>query len=396
MNSILGFLKPLASLKLTVVLLAMSIFLIFAGTLAQTQEGVWTIVDKYFRSLFVVIPLHLFCPTSIARVPGAIPFPGGLTLGVLLFFNLLGAHSTRFKVRWNRAGMIVTHLGVLALLLGEFITGAFAKEGNMTIDEGASASYVEDTRSCELVFIDTSDASTDRVVAVPQRFMERTGPGGVVEHPLLPCQIHVVQWMGNSTILGPMQSTPEQRAKATRGVGSQIAAVPAPRATGVDGSTIDVPAMYASFERGGTSLGTFMLTPNLMQTQSIELDGKSYGVELRFHRTYKPYSLHLIDFKHDKFIGTDTPRNFSSHLRLVDATRNVDREVLISMNQPLRYAGETFYQSAFKPGDTATILQVVRNPGWLIPYISCSMVTLGLLIHFGVRLSAGVRRRAAA
>jgi hypothetical protein len=73
----------------------------------------------------------------------------------------------------------------------------------------------------------------------------------------------------------------------------------------------------------------------------------------------------------------------------------VDRQVLISMNNPLRYSGETFYQAAFMQGDTGTILQVVQNPGWLLPYISCGMVTLGLLVHFGVRLSSSVRRKIA-
>ena len=80
------------------------------------------------------------------------------------------------------------------------------------------------------------------------------------------------------------------------------------------------------------------------------------------------------------------PKNFSSLIRLTDPKRNVDREVLIWMNHPLRYAGETFYQASFKPGDQTSVLEVVRNPGWLIPYISCTLVGLGLLVHFGMHL----------
>jgi cytochrome c biogenesis protein ResB len=40
-------------------------------------------------------------------------------------------------------------------------------------------------------------------------------------------------------------------------------------------------------------------------------------------------------------------KNYSSELRLVDSTRGVDRNVKIWMNNPLRYAGETFYQQSF-------------------------------------------------
>ena len=69
------FLKPLASLRLTVILFAMAMFLILAGTLAQVHEGVWTVVDRYFRSLFVRIEFQLFVPREVLRIPGAILFP---------------------------------------------------------------------------------------------------------------------------------------------------------------------------------------------------------------------------------------------------------------------------------------------------------------------------------
>jgi len=63
------------------------------------------------------------------------------------------------------------------------------------------------------------------------------------------------------------------------------------------------------------------------------------------------------------------------------------------MNQPLRYDGKAFYQASFGKGDTLSILQVVENPGWLLPYISCVLVTLGLLIHFGITLRRFLKRR---
>src|SRR5262249_33252312 len=52
----------LASLRLTVLLFVLSIFLVLAGTLAQVDLGIWTVVAKYFRSLFVWIPFQIFFP----------------------------------------------------------------------------------------------------------------------------------------------------------------------------------------------------------------------------------------------------------------------------------------------------------------------------------------------
>jgi ABC-type transport system involved in cytochrome c biogenesis permease subunit len=62
------------------------------------------------------------------------------------------------------------------------------------------------------------------------------------------------------------------------------------------------------------------------------------------------------------------------------------------MNHPLRHQGETFYQQSTMASETAsgekkdtgTVLQVVKNPGWILPYVSCIVVALGMLIHFGI------------
>ena len=67
--------------------------------------------------------------------------------------------------------------------------------------------------------------------------------------------------------------------------------------------------------------------------------------------------------------------------------------MLIYMNQPLRYEGRTFYQASYGKGDTLSVLQVVANPGWLVPYLSCTLITLGLLVHFGITLFNALKRR---
>ena len=118
---------------------------------------------------------------------------------------------------------------------------------------------------------------------------------------------------------------------------------------------------------------------------------------LRFKRYYTPYDIKLIDFKHDKFQGTEKARNFSSLVILRDRATGAEREVNIWMNHPLRTHGKTYFQASFDPeNDRATVLQVVRNPGWVTPYISCALVGLGLLIQFLTHLFSFNRKRKAA
>lgn len=397
MNAIASMLKPVASLRLTVVLFAMAMVLILAGTLAQVDEGIWTVVARYFRSGLVWIEFRLFIPPTWvpqgSKVPGGFPFPGGLAIGAALFVNLIAAHVTRFKFTWKRAGIIVSHLGVLLLLVGEFVTGAFAEEGNMGIDEGQSSNYVEDIRKVELAIIDPSDPASDRHIIVPQRFLERAAPGARISNGLLPFEIQVDRWMLNSRILGPAQVRSAGVSFTDSGFGKELGAVPQPPVSGVDGQTIDVPSAYITLFKGEQRLGSYLVSLHVAETQDVAVPGdKTYKMELRFKRTYKPYTITLNDFKHDRFVGTDTARNFESVVRLQDPERNVDREVRIWMNNPLRYRGETFYQASFKQGDGGTVLQVVRNPGWLLPYVSCAMVSIGVLWHFGIRLSQGSQR----
>ena len=69
-----GF-KLLASLKLTVVLFAMAIFIVLTGTLAQIDKGIWSVVEQYFRCSVAWIEFQLFFPRSW-EVSGSFPFPG--------------------------------------------------------------------------------------------------------------------------------------------------------------------------------------------------------------------------------------------------------------------------------------------------------------------------------
>jgi hypothetical protein len=70
-----------------------------------------------------------------------------------------------------------------------------------------------------------------------------------------------------------------------------------------------------------------------------------------------------------------------------------NREALIYMNHPLRYDGRTYFQMSFAENDTVSILQVVKNPGWLLPYISCLLLALGLMVQFGIHLGGFLRKR---
>ncbi|MCS6851122.1 MAG: cytochrome c biogenesis protein ResB [Gemmataceae bacterium] len=387
-----------ASLRLTVVLFALSVGLVFLGTLAQMDEGLAVVLNNYFRSIIAWLPVRVFVRfgqvflnvdphlyTSGDEAVLRFPYPGGWLLGSLLMVNLLAAHLVRFRLTWKRSGVLVLHSGLFLLMLSEWIAGMYQVEGNMTIPTGGMSNYTENRDRVELVFIDTSDPKEDAVVAVPGALLRE---GEVIRHPDLPVDVRVERYYANSS--EPRRPRPGEENPATAGDGVHLVTEPRRRGVGVDAEQrIDLPSAYVTFldKKTGASRGTYLQSVWLsalsnQPTQPLTIDGKTWQTALRFERSYRPYTLYLLEFRHDKYIGTETPKNFSSLIRLVDPQMNEDRQVLIRMNEPLRYRGETFYQSSFLPGDRGTVLQVVRNPGWRLPYVSCGLVAGGMLVHF--------------
>jgi len=383
MPSVIG---AMASLRLTVVLLTLAMLLIFVGTIAQTRLGVWQAVDTYFRSWVALVDPTIFAPGVSTSF--RVPIPGGLLIAGVMIVNLLAAHAVRFKLRRKRIGVLVLHAGLIVLLAGEFVTGYLADEGLMSIDEGQSSSYIEDVRDAELAFSDPNDP--DRTVIIPASLLAAAHASNrFIENPDLPFDVRVDRWFPNAVLLHAHGETP-----ATDGTGLQARAERRPRATGVEGAQTDTPAAYITIVREGRELGTWMVSAALRDAQPVTADEATLELSLRYRRTELPFEIHLLDFSHDTFTGTSIAKNFSSDIRLVDPARNTDRKVRIWMNNPLRYAGMTFYQASYKPDGSGTVLQVVRNPGWLMPYIACILVGGGMLWHFGQTLVGFLRRHA--
>jgi hypothetical protein len=88
-------------------------------------------------------------------------------------------------------------------------------------------------------------------------------------------------------------------------------------------------------------------------------------------------------------------------VRLQNPQTGENREVEIYMNAPLRYAGLTFYQYQMDAGEAAaqagrapsSVLQVVRNPAWLTPYLGCALVAAGLVTQFMFHLVGFISKR---
>jgi len=129
---------------------------------------------------------------------------------------------------------------------------------------------------------------------------------------------------------------------------------------------------YAKVElvQKGTSLGTWLMS-TWLNPQEVTVDGRRIGSRCSNERYFQPFSLTLVKTTHEVYTGTEIPKNFQSRVRLDNPETRESREIDISMNNPLRYGGLTYYQSqmgrtAETGGKGTSVLQVVRNPGDLL------------------------------
>ena len=324
------------------------------------------------------------------------PFVGGYLVGIVLLINLLAAHFQRFTFSRKKIGIFLTHAGLIFMLIGQLVTDKYQVESNLRLVEGQSKGYSISGSECELVLIDKSRPDTDIVAAIPAVSLEQSTTH---QTETLPFEFTILEYYTNSD-LGTLGQGEEN--KATRGKGLELAATPRPSVTSLE--EVNFPAAYLRLKStGGKELGTWMVSAlfgalkNPIPEQTFEFDGKEYELALRFTRHYTPYDIELVDFKHDKFQGTEKARNFSSLVIVRDRASGAEREVNIWMNHPLRYEGKTYFQASFDPENAkATVLQVVRNPGWVTPYISCAMVGMGMLIQFLTHLFSFNKKRKAA
>ncbi len=372
----------LSSLRLTVTLLALAMVLIFVATLSQVHLGIHEVQLLFFRSWIAwwdVMP---------GEKSFSLPLPGGTLLGILLIINLLAAHGARFQLRWNKAGMIVIHSGILIMLLGEILTGIFGKEAQMFIDEGKTVNHSIFPRVVELVVIEPDGADEETVTAIPQSRLEDGA-----EFPMAGFTLKIHRFFRNSEIVPEEKATGEfEKTRATEGVGKRYAVRDKGRETKMDRRDLST-AFVEIIPSGEKSQGRWLLSTALEGEEKFEVAGKTWRMSIRQSRLYHPFSIKLLDFSHDRYLGTNVPKNFSSKVRIINPETGENREDLIYMNHPLRYGGLTFYQSGFDNNDSTSIFQVVRNPVWTLPYISCAMVGLGLLWVFSQHLIKAISRR---
>ena len=374
---------------------------------ANAEEGEET--KKPIESNLVAIDLEGQPPLAFSGIP--IPLPGGYLLGGLLLINLSVAALFRYPLNRRFTGIWITHGGLALMLISELVTDITEEESIMVLDEGQSANFSKDFHLDEFVIIDESGKETDQVLSLsvdlldpnPDKFFfskEKTLPElNLKDHDTnFPFILKVKRFMKNADFRSPRAGEQGYDVRNREGREEKIFPVEEPETFRADEmnfrtSVIEVSPQESPEKPIGKWLISSFFDALGYQPHRFEHKGKSYRLEMRRKRYYYPFTVELLDFRFLRYPGTDKPKDFSSDVKLY-VPGEPSRETRIYMNHPLNLQGKVFFQAGFDSAtEKQTRLQVVRNPGSVLPYIGVAMVGKGLFIQFLFHLLGFAKKR---
>lgn len=336
-----------ASLKLTTVCLFLLAVLVLWGTLDQVDQGLYLAQQRFFNSWFV---------------PGLWVLPGARLVIWILFINLVTVLLTRFRYSWSNFGLILSHTGMIVLILSAFVSFHFSSESFMQLREAEQSNQASDYILWELAVWQDDKKFTIREKELSVgKFFEVDGLKVYVKDKFLNARYFDTPFAGR--IFKPLE-------------------------------------IEKDFEKNNRAITLILdnreltLVGEQEPSAFVTINDKQYIFELR-RKAYKlPFAIQLLDVERDLHPGTQVAKSYRSKVKIID--KDAKRKFSISMNKPYRSGNYTVYQSSYGQdldGNEFTVLAVVKNYGRLLPYISSLIISIGLFWHFGQALLKYLRSK---
>lgn len=371
----------LASYKLSCVLFLLLLLLTYLGTMNQVQEGLYQSQHKYFESIFLV---HW----AYGSIP--IPLPGGYAVMIVTFINLLWGAILRAWRGWRRVGILIAHIGILLLFVGSFVTYIDSVNGHMALYENQTSNEFESSYDWEIgVSEATAQGNATEYIIGQDDFLKLQGGRSRTFHfAALPFDLIIHGYAPNAVVRA-----------AAAGENAADGRVLEARPLDREWEQNMAGALLTLVEKQGGAKQEKILWTGMDLPATAKVAEKEYRIELRKRRWQLPFSIRLDKFVRKLHPGTNTPSEFTSDVTKTE--EGMSQQVKITMNEPLRHRGYTFYQSSWGPPNAGpndrlySVFAVVKNPTDQVPLYSCIITTAGMIIHFLQKLIAYLRKERA-
>ena len=376
----------------TITLLLLGLLTWFA-TLEQIDNGLYPTLTKYFswKSPFLLPEING------KMVP--LPLPGGYWVCAVLLVNLILGGVIRIRKGWKHAGNIISHFGIIFMLVGGGVAHHFSERGNMAVGQGDSSNAAEDY--FEYV-VEVSEVIGDKLGPIQViRGNEiddlKDAKSRVFRLPNMPFDIEITGYQENAVPVSANERAPDRQQFIADG----YFLMEKPKLEKAEEAERFTAACYARImNRDATKSAPFILAGASFHPFSYRLGDRVFTVDMRKRLWVMPFTLKLDKFTAAFHPGTPRPSKFVSEV--TRSENGGDAKATIQMNEPMRYEGLTFFQASYGPpgagpGDKMySVFEVVKNPADKWPEYSLWIVAFGMavtfLIKLGSFLTAGSRK----
>lgn len=359
----------------TILLLLLGLLTWFA-TLEQIDRGLYPTLNKYFhwQSVFLLPEI------KGKMVP--LPLPGGYWVGAVLLLNLTLGGVIRLRKGWRHAGNLISHLGIIFMLVAGGVAHHFSERGNMAVGEGESSNTAEDYFEYVVEVAEIEDGKPDSIHVIRGRdLVDLTdGTGRLFRFPKLPFDLIIAGYQNNAVPVAITERAPAQGEREADG----YYLMTKPDEVNAEANTAACYARVA--HRDGSKSEPFILAGASFHPFTVRHDDRIFTVDMRKRLWPMPFTLKLDEFTAKFHPGTMRPAKFVSKITRIE--NGSEAKVTIQMNEPMRYEGLTFFQASYGPPGAGpgqrmySVFEIVKNPADKWPEYSLYIVSFGMLITF--------------
>lgn len=385
----------LSGFPLAVILMLILFLQTWLATLEQVDYGLHATLRKYFDPEAWYILGELRLPDFMGSIPLTIPMPGGYWVLALFFINLLLGGIVRARKGWKKAGTLISHSGILLMILSAGVTEVSEQRGTMDFFEGESSNVAQDYYEYVVEISErTNGMPTEVHVIRGEHLMDLVGepaPVRTVRLPELPFDMQFTRYAKNSRVM----SVNEMPVPANANVIDGYFVFERPSDKNAE---VNIAACYAKvLPREGEPEPSFILSGDVFHPHTVKVGDRVFVFQLRKFLWTMPFTVRLDKATAEYYPNSTKPKRFESMVTRIENGSEAKFE--IKMNMPMRYEGLTFYQrmmgrenAQIENSRPYSQLEVVRNPADKWPEYALYIVTFGLLVHFVMKFALYVQK----
>lgn len=380
-GKIYDFLSGYALATVTLLILGL---LTFFATLEQVDYGLYPTLNKYFSiewNRVFILPM-----VKDKVVP--IPLPGGYWMCALLLLNMTLGGVIRIRKGWKHVGNLISHFGIIFMLIGAGVTFHFSERGNMPISEGESSNTAEDYFEYVVEIADVTNGQAEKVFVIRgNQIDDLDSSKRIFRFPELPFDVELGGYRKNAVPVAITERAPDRQQEVFDGY-FLMDKPKLPKAEEAERYTAGVYARVLA--KDGTKSEPFILAGASFYPFTYRSGDRIFTFDMRKRLWPMPFTVQLDKFTAEFHPGTTRPAKFVSNVTRIE--NGAKAQEVIQMNEPMRYEGLTFFQASYgPPGATPgqamySVFEVVRNPADKWPEYSLWIVTFGMLVTFVTKL----------